>query len=306
MEERKSAIDAFMAYLKDELAYSPLTRGLYRGGLDKWLDFLKVDESNLQPENITVNDIRAWVASMSAQGLSTGTIKHRLSAVRAFYRFLIKRRGFSSNPAADVRVKRREKPLPKFIDTGEMSAVLDVLDDEASVARDFENVRNALIINMLYQTGMRASEIVGLTDERVDLQRSELKVLGKRNKERVIPFGNNLKMLIENYISLRPRNNALGESFFVDSEGLPVNYRKVYSIVRRALDGRVSSTRRSPHVLRHSFATDMLNGGADLTSVRKLLGHTSLSTTQIYTHVSIGELYENYFRAHPRANPDKK
>lgn len=301
MKGTVNIVTAFMAYLKDEMAYSPLTLKLYRDGIDNWLLFVDSDPENFDPENVTVNDIRGWVAHMSRQNISAGTIKHRLSAVRSLYRFLIKRHGATINPAAAVKVTRREKPLPKFIDTGEMSRLLDAMDNEAAVSNDFESVRNDLILNMLYQTGMRSSELVGLTDERVDLHRCELKVLGKRNKERIVPFGTALAQQIRAYLAVRPASGSPSQPFFTDQDGNGMKYKKLYDTVRSLMDGRVSSTKRSPHVLRHTFATDMLNNGADLTSVRQLLGHTSLATTQIYTHVSLGELRENYFKAHPRA-----
>ena len=292
----------FMDYLKNELAYSNQTLRVYGSCLEHWRLFLSAETPDFDPTDVTVNDIRAWVADMSRQGLTADTIKNRLSAVRSFYKFLIKRHGAKANPAANVRINRRSKSLPKFIDAGEIADVLDSMDNDAVDMNDFEAVRNDLIVNMLYQTGMRASELVGLTDERVDMTRNELRVLGKRNKERVIPFGLHLHECIEYYMAIRPSNSDSPKApFFVDDDGSPLNYSKVYRIVRQSLDGRVSSPKRSPHVLRHTFATDMLNGGADLTSVQKLLGHNSLATTQIYTHVSVGELYENYNRAHPRA-----
>lgn len=303
MEDHNSYIAGFMAYLNEELAYSPLTVSTYRADLRHWLVFEGVDHSKpFNPADVTVNDIRAWVADMSRKGLSTATIKQRMASVRSFYRYLIKRHGFTANPAASVRINRRGKTLPKFIDTGELAAVLDSMDDEAAASQSFDDIRNDLIINIFYQTGMRSAEILSLTDDRVDLSRCEFKVLGKRNKERVIPFSENMRRLIEQYLSVRPANGGTGSPFLTDSKGLPLKYPKIYRVVRDALDGRVSSTRRSPHVLRHTFATDMLNGGADLTDVRQLLGHSSLATTQIYTHVSLNEIRENYNRAHPRAH----
>lgn len=298
-------IDRFIEYLRTELAYSPLTLKVYRTDLTDWKNFVAHDNdgtADFDPMSITTNDTRAWVASLGRRGLTGGTIKHKLSAVRSLYNWMIKRHGALSNPAARVTVNRREKPLPKFIAPAEMNRVLTELDEETE---GFTSLRNSLVLNLLYQTGMRASEMVNLTDERVDTARSELKVLGKRNKERLIPFGDSLKSLIDNYRAVRPAAIAPGQPFLVDEDGAPLNYNRVYAIVRNALDGRVSSSKRSPHVLRHSFATDLLNNGADLTSVRKLLGHESLATTQIYTHVSVAELRDSYQRAHPRARHDK-
>lgn len=300
-------IASFLDYMKDELAYSHHTVTSYKVDLEAWCEFIAPDNPEFNPADVTTNDIRAWVAAMGRQGMAPATIKRKLSSVRALYRYLIKRHGAAANPAANVKVNRRRKSLPKFIDSAEMANVLDRMDSDAVVSDDFNTVRDDLIINMLYQTGMRASELVALTDGRVNLERCELKILGKRNKERVVPFGPGLAALIEHYLSLRSITRADDNAFFTTDDGTPMNYGKLYNIVRKALDGSVSSTKRSPHVLRHSFATHMLNGGADLTSVRKLLGHVSLATTQIYTHVSVSELYENYRRAHPRAkiNADK-
>lgn len=298
-------IEKFLNHLSDEMAYSPGTVMLYQRSLESLRHFVTEDSANFQPATVTLNDIRAWVASLSRKGSSAGTIRHRLSAVRSFYNYLVKRHGFETNPAMNVKIMKREKALPKFIDTTEMREVLDDMDNEATAAGNFEAVRDDLILNMLYLSGMRVSELTGLTDLRVDTARGELKVLGKRNKERVIPFGETLTRLIERYKAIRPTVNAPQQPFFVDNEGQPLKYKKVYDIVRNSLDGRVSSPKRSPHVLRHTFATDMLNGGADLSSVKKLLGHQSLATTQIYTHVSTAEIYENYRKAHPRARQKK-
>lgn len=294
-------IDNFLRYLEDELAYSPHTLLSYRKDLEDWRAFVAPQAVKFNPMDVTTNDTRAWVANMSANGKSTATIKRRLSAVRSLYNYMIRRHGATVNPATSIRINRRSKSLPKFIDRNEMSGVLDILDNEASVANDFESVRNDLIINMLYQTGMRASELTELTDERVLRQRNELKVLGKRNKERIIPYGETLATMIDRYLAIRPGEAGGQRPFFITEKGEPIKYNHLNAIVHHSLDGRVSSPKRSPHVLRHTFATDMLNCGADLTSVRKLLGHESLATTQIYTHVSVKELRDDYLKAHPRS-----
>ena len=183
--------------------------------------------------------------------------------------------------------------------------MIDSLDDDSMALDDFETVRDALIVNMLYTTGMRAAELVDLDDGKVDCLACELKVHGKRNKERIIPFGKELKEMITRYRQIRNStigNSAPADPFFVRPDGKRVYYQLVYRVVRRTLSAaRVSSSRRSPHVLRHSFATDMLNDGADLTAIQKLLGHNSLATTQRYTHLSYRELQQNYQLAHPRA-----
>ena len=295
-------VDAFLTYLSDELAYSSHTLTVYQIGIDNLCSFLSSGNDEPDFASISVNDIRGWVATMSRRGLSAATIKNRLCSVRALYRYLIKRHGFVANPAASVKINRREKPLPKFIDSGEIAHLLDTMDAEAEVSKDFVSVRDNLILNMFYQTGIRASELVGLTDRMVDRARGELKVLGKRNKERIIPFGNELSDMISHYRTLRNETAGASEAFFVRPGGEPLYRALVYKVVRGSLTAAdVASSRRSPHVLRHSFATDMLNDGADLNAVQKLLGHQSLATTQRYTHISYRELQQNYKLAHPRA-----
>lgn len=297
-------IAQFIEYMRCELNRSPRTVASYGDVLDEWRAFTLGDDpdpSSFDPLQVTVNDIRAWIVSMSSAGVSARTLKWKLSALRSFYTYLCKHHGATSNPAAEVVVARVHPSLPSFIAEDEINLALKA--DAPADGSDFTDVRNHLIVTMFYETGMRASELVGLRDEAVDLSRSELKVLGKRNKERMIPFGDNLAEMIRRYRSLRSRTTGIDatDGFFTRSDGRDVYYGLVNKVVHGALDGRVNSPRRSPHVLRHSFATDMLNNGADINAVQKLLGHASLATTQIYTHITYRELQNNYSLAHPRA-----
>lgn len=288
--------DAFLTYLRCELNLSAHTVSSYTCDLNQWRSF--ADERlgrGFDPAGATVNDLRLWVASLSARGLSARSIRRKIQTLRAFYRYLNRRHGYLVNPAMELAPARMPKRLPETIRPEETERILDAPWDHD----DFVETRNRLIIDMLYSTGMRASELAGLTDAAVDTVRGELKVLGKRNKERIIPFGNEMTQLITLYRSLRPAGQSA--RFFVAPDGTPLQYRHVWQIVRGALTGRVRASRPTPHALRHSFATDMLNGGAELTAVQKLLGHASLATTQIYTHLSYSELQHNYQLAHPRA-----
>jgi len=301
----RNLIATFLEYLAAEKGASPLTIRTYGTDLRGWKEFVapNVDDEVFDPANVPVNDTRAWVADMGSRGLKTRTIMHKISAVSSLYEYMVRHCGATSNPVTRIRINRRERPLPRFIAFKELSAVINSFDDDAAREdADYDTILSDLILNILYQTGIRSSELVGLTDARVDTSRRELKVLGKRNKERIVPFGDSLLDIINRYKAVRPAGPAdTGGKFIVDRNGKGITYNKVYVIVRRALDGHVSSPKRSPHVLRHTFATDMLNAGADLAAVRELLGHASLATTQIYTHVSLSEMRNAYMTAHPRA-----
>ncbi len=236
---------------------------------------------------------------MASEGITTRSIRRKIQSLRAFYKYLMRRHGLQSNPAAELTTARMPKHLPSFIRPEQTEKILDEDYDH----NDFTETRNHLIIDMFYSTGMRCSELIGLLDADVNLQRCELKVLGKRNKERIIPFGEEMRTLIIEYRKLRDDKigTAASPHFFVRPDGRPLYRNLAYRIVHDTLSGRVTAEKCSPHVLRHSFATDMLNNGADITAVQQLLGHQSLSTTQIYTHLSYRELLNNYKLAHPRA-----
>jgi integrase/recombinase XerC len=304
-------INQFIEYLRSELNYSALTVASYSKILAQWKDFITGGEGAAQaqgfdPFSVTANDIRAWAAKMAKDGLSQRTIRWKLSAVRTFYNYLCRRHDAKANPAAEVVLAKLPKTLPGFIAENETMAVLN---DDALDRTNFIELRDYLVVEMFYETGMRAAELIGLKDETVDMSRNELKVLGKRNKERTIPFGEHLKSTIEQYRALRAQTLPEGvkaEAFFVRPTGEPLYYVLVNKIVHQHLDGFVHSSRRSPHVLRHSFATDMLNNGADINAVQRLLGHASLATTQIYTHITYRELLNNYQLAHPRAQSKRR
>ncbi|ROT13345.1 recombinase [Muribaculaceae bacterium Isolate-105 (HZI)] len=290
-------IDDFLTYLRCELNYSPHTVDAYRRDLTGWRDdTTSGGRYAFDPASVTLLDLREWIFSLSKRGSSPRTVRRKVQALRAFYRWMMRCRGLQANPAAELTLPKLEKPLPVFVRPEETESVLN---EEVDMT-DFEQVRDRLIVDMLYTTGMRCSELTGLTDAGVDLTRGELKVHGKRNKDRLIPFGKELADMIRHYQTLRNNTAGRSELFFVRSDGRPLYRKLVYNVVYRALQP-TTALRRSPHVLRHSFATDMLNDGADINAVRRLLGHESLSTTQIYTHITYRELQQNYQQAHPRA-----
>lgn len=293
-------LNSFLTYIRCELNLSTHTVSAYKRDLTQWIDFSTGGKpENMHPLDVTPGDLRLWVASLAKAGDAPRTIRRKIQALRAFFRYLMIRHGATSNPAAELELAKTDKPLPVFVRQEETQAVLS--DDFD--ANDFTEVRNRLIILMLYSTGMRASELMGLLDADVDTNRGELKVLGKRNKERIIPFGEELSEMIALYRELRTETvpPPAADEFFVRQSGEPLYRRLIYNVVHDTLAGRTVAARQSPHVLRHSFATDMLNNGADLYSVQQLLGHQSLATTQVYTHVTYRELKHNYELAHPRA-----
>lgn len=293
-------INSFITYIRCELTLSAHTVSAYSRDLSQWADFATGNKpEELHPADVTTSDLRLWINSLARSGESPRTIRRKVQALRAFFRYMMKQHGMAYNPAADLTLAKTDKPLPVYARQSETEAILNsALDPD-----DFRQVRDRLIIDMIYTTGLRASEITGLLDSDVDATRGELKVLGKRNKERIIPFGPELAKMIAQYRNLRASTVASpgADEFFVRESGEPVYRKLVYNVVHNALCGHTVARRQSPHVLRHSFATDMLNNGADLYSVQQLLGHQSLATTQVYTHITYRELKQNYQQAHPRA-----
>lgn len=300
--------DAFITYIGKELKMAPHTVRAYRGDLEQFRAFCAADTGSDAPEDVDTGVIRRWIASLVGGGVSPRSMARKESALRTFFDFLTRRRGLAANPMEGIHNPKLPRVLPQFVPESQMQAVVDSMVGERSNSTDFADVRNALIVTMLYTTGMRAAELISLRDAAVDTSAGELKVLGKRNKERVIPFGPELREMINRYRTLR--HDTVGhdtDTFFVRPDGRPLYYMLVWRAVKEILDeAAVSSSRRSPHVLRHTFATDMINGGADLGAVQKLLGHASLATTQQYIHLSYRELQKNYQQAHPRAQKRKE
>lgn len=292
-------LDSFLTYIRCELNYSVHTVSSYKKDLEQWIDFAtNGNPATLQPRDVTVNDLRTWVAHLANNGIAPRSIRRKIQSLRAFYRYLMTYHGYISNPAADIVQSKADQPLPTYIRTQELNAILNEDWDK----EDFIETRDKLILLMLYSTGMRSTELETLLDTDINTVKGELKVLGKRNKERIIPFGKELSETITLYRKLRDAYvETPSTRFFVRPTGQPLYRALIYKIVHNALAGRVHSTRQSPHVLRHSFATDMLNNGADLNAVQQILGHSSLATTQIYTHITYRDLKLNYQLAHPRA-----
>lgn len=291
-------IEIFLKYIRYELNLSTHTVLSYKNDLKQFCEFLKVDDCDLDVATLDANDIRAWMVDLTKNGDTARTIRRKIQAIRAFLKFCLKRGYVDANVASDIEMAKVKKKLPSFIRKDWMDAFLDTEIDEA----DFIEVRDRLIVEMFYETGIRRAELMTLKDEWVDYSRMELKVHGKRDKDRIIPFGALLADKMMHYQKLR--NEKVGrycEFFFVRSTGKELYPTLIYKIVHNQLLAAGGAGKLSPHVLRHTFASAMLNDGAEINSVKEILGHSSLSATQVYTHITISELKQNYQQAHPRA-----
>ena len=288
--------DDFLNHLRFELNMSAHTVRAYGNDLHQWHRFeSETFNDDFDPLRADTTDLRLWVASLASDGVGARSIRRKVQSLRAFFKYLQRRGLTDHNPATDLVTARMPKNLPSVVRPDEMKNILDADIDTTN----FVEVRNHLIINILYSTGMRASELIGLKISDINLRSGELKVLGKRNKERIIPFGRELTELLTQYLAIRPADDS--QALIVRENGIPFVYNDLLKVVHQQLAGRTTAAKQSPHVLRHSFATDMLNSEADITAVQQLLGHASLATTQLYTHLSYKELLSNYEHAHPRA-----
>ena len=295
-------IQSFVDYLRYERNLSERTIKGYSAGLEAFERFFKRLDAELCWENLDEDVIRDWMMAMMEEGNRTGSICCRLSSVRAFYKFLLKRGLVDRNPAHLVVAPKREKNLPIFVREDQMDRLLD----GNYFPEDFVGVRDRLILLAFYSTGMRLSELTGLALDDVDCKQSQVRVTGKRNKQRVIPFGSEMMSSIHSYLAMRHAmlmEKGIESNWFFVSEksGDRMSDSKVRQIVQAYLGQVTTLRKKSPHVLRHSFATSMLNHRADLQSVKELLGHERLSTTEIYTHTTFEELKDMYNQAHPRA-----
>ena len=291
-------IDRFLDYLKLERNYSRLTVLKYESCLRLFEEYFKNLNAELEWESVDADVIRDWMESMMDSGLTAATVNGRLSAVRSFYRFALKKGLVENDPAHTITGPKKEKPLPKFIREKDMDRLLQ----HEMWGDTYKDVCARTIILLFYETGMRVGELVMLDDEMVDLDNRQLKVTGKRNKQRIIPFGAELEQALRDFVRLRDEQVERTEKgFFVTEKGQRVTYEQVRRMVKNHLGRVTTQQKRTPHVLRHTFATTMLNHEAGLESVKQLLGHESLATTEIYTHTTFEQLKKVYEKAHPRS-----
>ncbi|EFV04528.1 tyrosine recombinase XerC [Prevotella salivae] len=291
-------INEFLNYLKFERNRSDLTIKNYGEDLRAFEEFYGNLDSRLSWKSVDSDVIRDWMESMMDKGNNATSINRRLSALRSFYRFALTRKLVDKNPVHGVTGPKKGRPLPQFLKENEMDRLLDA----ESWTESFEDVRDRTVIMTFYETGIRLSELIGLDDSMVDFSNRQLKVTGKRNKQRVIPFGEELLVTLRDYMKCRDKEvNRQSEALFVSTKGQRMTSSQVREGVKRNLSKVCTLKKRTPHVLRHTFATAMLNNKAGIESVKKLLGHESLSTTEIYTHTTFEQLKREYYSAHPRA-----
>jgi integrase/recombinase XerC len=291
--------ESFLQYILIQKGYSLNTARSYKNDLDQFYAFIEMTGSDFNPSDISSHNIRAWIVSLMDNNISATSVHRKISCLRIFFKYLRKEGIIEHDPLDRVVLPKRKKKLPVFV----AEAAMDNLLDKYEFGDDFQGMRNRTIVEMLYLTGMRRAELIGLKNSDVDLSGCTIKVTGKRNKQRIIPVIRSFVPQIEKY--LRTRDDVFPEGkdgwFFITNNGNKLYDKFVYNTVKCYLTMVTTIEKRSPHVLRHTFATHMLNHGADLNSIKELLGHANLSATQIYTHNTFEKLKKVYKQAHPRA-----
>lgn len=291
-------IEKYLKYLRYERNYSSHTEISYSEDLLQFATFLKNECEDIDIKSVDTDIIRKWVVSLMENKLTARSANRKLSALKSFFKYLLRTGEVTKDPTRRVSGPKIKRPLPSFVDDKDMELVLDEVDGESI----FEQVRNKTMLELFYVTGMRRAELIGLKDIDIDFSAGNIQVTGKRNKQRLIPFSNNTKSLLEEYIIIRNEQvENLSGYLFVKKNGEKLYPMLVYRIVSQNLKWIPTLSKTSPHVLRHTFATAMLNNGADINAVKELLGHSSLAATEIYTHTSFEELKKIYNKAHPRA-----
>ncbi len=292
-------MEDFLSYLEHEKRYSAHTVCAYTTDLNQFRSFLQYQYETADLAEATDKQIRSWLAALMSEGCSERSIHRKLSALKAYYKFKLKQGVVAVMPTAKVTTPKIKKKLPVFVEEKQMNKMLD----DYQQPETFEEYRNLLIVEMFYASGIRLSELINLQDKNVDILEGTIKVLGKRNKERIIPIPSEVLQHVENYRNIKylqfPETKVNG-SLFIKNNGDKMYPAMVYKIVKNFLSA-VALDKKSPHVLRHTYATHLLNNGADLNAIKELLGHAGLAATQVYTHNTIEKLKKIYNNAHPRA-----
>lgn len=289
--------ESFVNYLKYEKRNSSHTVTAYKKDLDQFVSFCTEMVGEFDIKRVDAKLVRNWIVTLMEQKYTPRSVSRKISTVKAFYRFLMKNEVVENNPATNIPVPKIRKKLPNFVEENNLHHLLD----DGFFTDDFKGIRDKLIITLLYGTGIRLAELLNLKDRDFDTKGYLIKVLGKRQKERIIPYPRSINQLLQQYLEIR--NREIGnskEALLVTDKGRPVYEKLIYRVVNKYLELVTSLEKKSPHVLRHSYATHLLNKGADLNAVKELLGHSNLSATQVYTHTTFEKLHSIYKQAHPR------
>jgi integrase/recombinase XerC len=292
-------VNAFLTYLSVEKRYSKHTTVSYRNDLSNFSDYLLTTYEFSTPEFATYPMLRSWIVNLVDQEMMPKTINRKIACLRSFYHFLQKKECITKDPTLKIRALKVKKSLPIFVEEDNMIKLLDQIEFHNS----FDSIRDKLVLELLYGTGIRLSELIGLKSSDVNLYQKTIKVLGKGNKERIIPIHDTFITLSKEYTN-KKKSESFGNNndfFVVTNDGEQAYPMFIYRLVRKYLDQITTVDKRSPHVLRHTFATHLLNKGADLNAIKDLLGHTSLAATQVYTHNSIDKLKAIFDQAHPKS-----
>jgi integrase/recombinase XerC len=293
-------IESFLKYLRFEKRLSSNTVLAYQIDLEQFQAFLTTTFPDFTPDNAEFNIIRSWIIQLVESNIGPSSVNRKIACLRSFYKFLLRQELILKDPMIKIKALKAPKKLPSFIKETDM---VKVLDDHSDINNtEFERIRNQLVMELFYGTGIRLSELISLQENHIDLRNRTLKVLGKRNKERVVPFAIGLSKLIERYIAIRNKEVQSDKhgALLVTRAGLVCYPQLIYRIVKRQLRD-TSSEKKSPHVLRHTYATHLLDKGAEINAVKDLLGHSSLAATQVYTHNSLEKLKKAFDQAHPKA-----
>lgn len=291
--------ESFLKFLQYEKRYSLHTILSYKNDLNQLILYLSDAEQNNDIAFTNHKIIRGWITHLISNGYSTKSVARKISTLKSYYKFLMREGFIETNPMNKVLSPKIEKKLPVFLEQESFNDFLDTFE----YSNDFEGIRNRLILEMFYATGIRCSELINLETKNIDEDNCAIKVNGKRNKERIIPYSPALSLLIKKYGQQRSKilMEIPNEFFFITKKGKPIYSRLAYRVVNQFLQYASTIEKKSPHILRHTYATHILNNGADLNAVKELLGHANLSATQIYTHNTFEKLKNSYKQAHPRA-----
>jgi len=293
----EGAVNGFISYLSLQKRFSPHTAINYQRDLSQFLAFLEKESPVQRLSDITHHHIRSFISALMDQNLAAVTAKRKISTLKSFFKYALRNQLVDVNPMQKVSGPKTPKRLPVFVDEKQMEQLMrETVFDEGFVGQ-----RDKLVIDILYQCGLRRAELLQLKEQDVDLSICQMKVLGKRNKERIVPFSLGLKRQIENYLAAKRALKLFTPILLVTEKDEPMGSALLSPPVKKALSRITTSKKKSPHVLRHTFATHLLNNGADINAVKELLGHSSLAATQVYTHNTIEKLKQSYKQAHPRS-----